>query len=1646
MLSHIITKIGWPLRSHLEPLLDTIVPLLGDARIVVRQSTTKLLNKLMHALTPKPVLSVLLSGMSNPSWRVREELVNVAILSLSSFEASQLDLDAMTAALVLALGDSKSRVKLVVLEAMAVLRSLLGEEKMWQQLSASGSLSNSARHALEQRFASTQQLPNVTNDGLVEHAYRGETPSSMTPSRAGAGYSALLNTTNGASTARLPWAATPPPATERKSGGASRSPVPSQQQQVIANSGLQVGNGNGNGNGSARPQSPTLSVGAHSTSSRGAGGSYADIYRAKLEGRSSSLHRSNSRSSVAKSTTGSPDSYLALAQRRKAASVAEPPAARGKSPGRGTSPAGAAAAAGRPLLDPLSSDESLGEGMGSLVAGVRHVAGPRRSSSPAMIQASPSPEAGSGPGAVAVGGGERRGAGGKRLQQRHASVDDEVFGASTPERTPRAGGVPRALPGAVHASTPPFAVPRMARPASSTSQKDSAARESKRRSAAATGNTTTVTHNATRNAERVEADEPSRIELRSPPVAHRSRGKRNTAPSAEKAAAADTPPGVATATTSTPAVAATGAMSSTRAVPPSPTVPRSPFRARHNSTASPLPFAVAAPSGSATLDRQKTGSSLMEPGASAAATATASGGSRSTGMRSPRPRHAVLPDSTGSAQEHTANTAESMVLQHTPQPPKQTRIGGRGPRPDRASRVSPDGDAAAGGRRVLPAPTDLPSMAHQEHASSVPEARKLPRSPAPNRRVSPSPGKSVAPSPSQRRSSRATPPVPSEAPAAAAAAGRSSATPPAAFAASSRMASSPPAGAQRQAFSHDTQASASVSASYVVPEAVSHKAVSYEASYAAAPEAEAPAGFGASSRMAHSPPLPAQGKSSRREKKTRGSPPIKRVSASSSPLEAISPSSSPTPAPAPFASAPRMTHSPPLPAHSAHNTAYPSSPRSSTSPPRSPPLPVSCTASRAGASSPPLPAATAASRASRAAFEADQAEREDEYPGDAPTPKTPVAVSAVTARKRAARERSPVSPPNAEQTAGSSGTSPTPSSATLSPSSAAARTGASSRRRTVGGSRRTGGSSTRSGNSASTTASATATTAAAAGGPDRSMHRTVRGGNPGDAFLVPLSEMRPLSSGFDAVLKQAKTALAKGENQETWIEKCEGLEMLRRLVLHDTEAVCSNVREVVELVMTEVRNLRSSVSRLAILALGDMYEKLGRAMDKSLDATVLTLQNKAGAEASTFIKQDVAESLERMVEHMSNTRALIALLACMEHKTKDVRRTTCRLVSDVAQRLGPKVLSNKETPRFIRLVAKALTDSDQEVRYWARFIAAGLMEQDNLEAIAAQHLSGELKRSFESALDSIRTKGVEQTPAARSMRRTNVAASPGLAASTRRHRARPPSTAMTDGTDSSPASQPGSAATRRSSASRHGTSARTGAGVHGATRRSAAAPAIRGADGGDRLKDLSTQLQASDWRAREQAVGELQALVQQRATDFVGTNMNVFFDFVPRLCDSNSKVNVAALQALEGMLPLVGGAMDTVMGELLPSLAHNLASKTHSIRDGAAASLGFIATGLDSALVLQPLCTTAVNANGVVQEGLIPFLATAVATAAADPRTSRLVQRYAVSACAKLANEKKLQASLAGAWRELHRALGDELFKHKAMKPAVLAHVKDTLG
>ncbi|XP_009696337.1 PREDICTED: protein FAM179B [Cariama cristata] len=134
------------------------------------------------------------------------------------------------------------------------------------------------------------------------------------------------------------------------------------------------------------------------------------------------------------------------------------------------------------------------------------------------------------------------------------------------------------------------------------------------------------------------------------------------------------------------------------------------------------------------------------------------------------------------------------------------------------------------------------------------------------------------------------------------------------------------------------------------------------------------------------------------------------------------------------------------------------------------------------------------------------------------------------------------------------------------------------------------------------------------------------------------SELQPFSKP-EAALTEALTLLADG----VWEKKMEGLNFVRCLSAYHATHLTGKLHEISSAVAQEVKNLRSTVSRAAVVCLGDLFTYLKKSMDQELDNTVKVLLHKAG-ESNTFIREEVDKALKAMVNNVTPARALCSLI------------------------------------------------------------------------------------------------------------------------------------------------------------------------------------------------------------------------------------------------------------------------------------------------------------------------------------------------------------------------------------------------------------------
>jgi hypothetical protein len=228
--------------------------------------------------------------------------------------------------------------------------------------------------------------------------------------------------------------------------------------------------------------------------------------------------------------------------------------------------------------------------------------------------------------------------------------------------------------------------------------------------------------------------------------------------------------------------------------------------------------------------------------------------------------------------------------------------------------------------------------------------------------------------------------------------------------------------------------------------------------------------------------------------------------------------------------------------------------------------------------------------------------------------------------------------------------------------------------------------------------------------------------------------------------KEAMNQLAQDED---WEKKCHAMNTLRRLCIYHEDLVVNNIHSIVLALCQEVKNLRSQVSRFALITFGDLFVNLKKFMDVDLDVAVKNILQKNG-ESNDFIRSDVEKCLDKMIQNVTTIKAMIALLnGGASHKNPLIRRTTAQYIYKCCELMGPgKVLSGIKdvTDRVLQVSSQFVCDGPPDIRWFGRKIFHILMSHEDFDRLLNRHLSESTRKNIKEILDNIRVKGPGEAP------------------------------------------------------------------------------------------------------------------------------------------------------------------------------------------------------------------------------------------------------------------------------------------------------------
>ncbi|CAB4054652.1 TOG array regulator of axonemal microtubules protein 1 [Lepeophtheirus salmonis] len=164
-----------------------------------------------------------------------------------------------------------------------------------------------------------------------------------------------------------------------------------------------------------------------------------------------------------------------------------------------------------------------------------------------------------------------------------------------------------------------------------------------------------------------------------------------------------------------------------------------------------------------------------------------------------------------------------------------------------------------------------------------------------------------------------------------------------------------------------------------------------------------------------------------------------------------------------------------------------------------------------------------------------------------------------------------------------------------------------------------------------------------------------------------------------------------------WETNINGLVDAYRMVVYHSELLHSDVKEVTSAILKQVKNLRSQVCRLAVLVLGEYFQKLKKNMETDLEKTAGTLISKTG-ETNRFLPYSI--------ERLGCSKALSGV--------KDL------------------------TDKLIPAIAKLSQDGSQDARLYAKSGLRILIEHPDFDRILKKNVTPNNLRNVEKIVDGIR--------------------------------------------------------------------------------------------------------------------------------------------------------------------------------------------------------------------------------------------------------------------------------------------------------------------
>ncbi|KAL3671753.1 hypothetical protein V7S43_003663 [Phytophthora oleae] len=471
---------------------------------------------------------------------------------------------------------------------------------------------------------------------------------------------------------------------------------------------------------------------------------------------------------------------------------------------------------------------------------------------------------------------------------------------------------------------------------------------------------------------------------------------------------------------------------------------------------------------------------------------------------------------------------------------------------------------------------------------------------------------------------------------------------------------------------------------------------------------------------------------------------------------------------------------------------------------------------------------------------------------------------------------------------------------------------------------------------------------------------------------------------------------------DDWEVNFDALSTVRRLALHHVSLFdAGKVHAILAEIMKQVPNLRSTVSKNALLALESMCAVFSRVVDSEVENIVPVLLKRCG-DSNTFVCESAAASLHAVVLRCSISRVVIALGSHLNSKAVSIRREVSRALHALIVDQTDNIQASKDLSSILQLVGRCLEDSNNEVRDIAKQSVLYLHYQQRM---TGERIKRFLPPSVHAKVDALLSGKAGYSPSLISTSSSTSETVLEVPPASKKREVAPPRTRKPTKQLSGRTSPPTSSSGTRSKVNNN------------------------------ELLRLEMKLGSNNWKDRFDALNETTEFICGCASALVesGQMLNLFDQLIKRLDDGNAKVNVLALECMDTIVRALGSGMEQVLPNFVPAITKNLAnSRTASLAQSVVQQL---CAHADNRSLCQQFTIQARNANARVLPVLLDTL-TELTARSLDDKSNYVLTRHVLPLALDLLKEAKsgVKEGNMKLLRQLRRTLGPTVISSAASK------------